>query len=321
VRYSEIADELKVRHHSLRQFGIGSRIFMIGFVMKTALADSLSPLVDAVFGLAQPTLVDAWTGAFSYTLQLYFDFGGYSLMAIGLARMMGFHFPQNFNNPYLSTSIQDFWQRWHMTLSRFLRDYLYIPFGGNRRGAVRTYVNLLMVMAIGGLWHGSSWNFIFWGIWHGVLLGGHRWFSRLPSVKQKAAVTSPMDRAIAFAWRNALTMLVVMLGWVIFRAHDLANAGAMYAGMLGLHGVALSDALAWQATPDRVWLIPLAIVVVYLPLLRGLRRPAPSPSAALVSRWAGLRLAWSTVAPVVGFMLAIVLLYSRAAVPFLYFQF
>jgi alginate O-acetyltransferase complex protein AlgI len=116
-------------------------------------------------------------------------------------------------------------------------------------------------------------------------------------------------------------MLVVMLGWVIFRAHDLANAGAMYAGMLGLHGVALSDALAWQATPDRVWLIPLAIMVVYLPLLRGLRRPAPSPSAALVSRWAGLRLAWSTVAPVVGFMLAIVLLYSRAAVPFLYFQF
>jgi alginate O-acetyltransferase complex protein AlgI len=317
VRYAEIADELKLRHHSLRQFGIGARIFMIGFAMKTAMADTLSPLVDAVFALPSPSLMDSWTGAVSYTLQLYFDFAGYSLMAIGLARMMGFHFPQNFNTPYLSTSIQDFWQRWHMTLSRFLRDYLYIPFGGNRLGPGRTYVNLMMVMAIGGLWHGSSWNFIFWGVWHGAMLATHRWYSRRPAARRDVAAQAmrgPGARVLSFAWRNALTMLCVLIGWVVFRAHDLSAAGAMYAGMIGLHGIGLSDALAWQATPDRVWMVPIALALVYLPLV------APAVRR-LVRAEGGMGLALSTVGPLAGFALAIVLLYSRAAVPFLYFQF
>jgi alginate O-acetyltransferase complex protein AlgI len=298
VRYAEIADELKHRHHSLAQFGAGARIFMIGFAMKTALADTLSPLVEAVFTLVHPTLVDSWTGAVAYTLQLYFDFAGYSLMAIGLARMIGFHFPQNFNNPYLSVSIQDFWQRWHMTLSRFLRDYLYIPFGGNRKGARRTYVNLMMVMAIGGLWHGSSWNFIIWGVWHGAMLALHRWWSRRPGYR-------PMHPVLG----NALTMLGVTLGWVVFRAKDFADTAAMFAGMLGLHGVAMSDQLAWQATPDRMWFIPIAAALIYWPLLlERLGRP----------RFGFLG---HTLAPLAGFVLAMVLLYSRDAVPFLYFQF
>ncbi len=298
VRYAEIADELKHRHHSLAQFGIGARIFMIGFAMKTALADTLSPLVEAVFTLSSPTLVDSWTGAVAYTLQLYFDFAGYSLMAIGLARMIGFHFPQNFNNPYLSGSIQDFWQRWHMTLSRFLRDYLYIPFGGNRKGAGRTYVNLMMVMAIGGLWHGSSWNFIIWGIWHGGMLAAHRWWSRRPGY-------TPMPYALG----NALTMLGVLLGWVVFRAKDFANTAEMFGGMVGLHGFGLSDQLAWQATPDRLWFIPIAAALIYWPLLHE-RLGRPQFGAVL-----------QTVAPLAGFVLAMVLLYSRDAVPFLYFQF
>jgi alginate O-acetyltransferase complex protein AlgI len=328
VRYAEIADELKHREHSLRQFGIGSRIFMVGFAMKTAIADTLSPLTDAVFALAQPTLADAWMGALSYMLQLYFDFAGYSLMAIGLARMIGFHFPQNFDHPYLSTSIQDFWQRWHMTLSRFLRDYLYIPFGGNRLGPVRTYVNLMLVMAIGGLWHGSSWNFVLWGGWQGALLASHRWYSRRPGVRAAAARRTPSgaaDRALSFAWRNAATMLGVLIGWVIFRAHDLAGAGAMYAGMLGFHGVGLSDELAWQATPDRVWMIPCAIVLVYLPLLQAALRRAAARFLPMAANerpaWGSLSLALSTMGPLAGFVLAVVLLYSRAAVPFLYFQF
>jgi len=298
VRYAEIEGELKHRRHSLAQFGRGASIFMVGFAMKTALADTLSPLVEAVFTLAAPTLVDAWTGAVAYTLQLYFDFAGYSLMAIGLARMIGFHFPQNFNTPYLSGSIQDFWQRWHMTLSRFLRDYLYIPFGGNRKGPRRTYVNLMMVMAIGGLWHGSSWNFIIWGVWHGGMLAVHRWWSRRPGYV-------PMPYALG----NALTMLGVLLGWVVFRAKDFANTAAMLGGMIGLHGVAMSDRLAWQATPDRMWFIPIAAGFIYWPLLRD-RLGRPQFGAVL-----------QTVAPLAGFVLAMVLLYSRDAVPFLYFQF
>ena len=158
--------------------------------MKTALGDTLSPLVDAAFNLAEPSAADAWLGALTYTLQLYFDFAGYSLMAIGLARTIGFHFPPNFNNPYLSTSIQEFWRRWHMTLSRFLMDYLYIPLGGNRKGAGRTYVNLIAVMAIGGLWHGSSWNFVFWGLWHGTMLAA-------TAGGRAARTRSPWDRSRA----------------------------------------------------------------------------------------------------------------------------
>ncbi len=305
VRYAEIADELKARHHSLQQFGAGGRIFMIGFAMKTALADTISPLVDAVFGLAQPTFVDAWTGAVGYTLQLYFDFAGYSLMAIGLARMIGFHFPQNFDNPYLSGSIQEFWQRWHMTLSRFLRDYLYIPLGGNRVGPIRIYVNLIIVMAIGGLWHGSSWNFIIWGLWQGSLLAINRAWSR------RANATK-----LPYAWGNAITMLCVLIGWVIFRAKDLDNAVGIYGGMLGRHGIGMSDELAWQATPDRMWFIPIALVFVYLPLVQKLwnrKAEAVQPSGG----WALV----SAVGPLVGFVMGMILLYSREAVPFLYFQF
>ena len=321
VRYAEIADELKARHHSLRQFGIGTRIFMVGFAMKVALADTLSPLVDAAFSLARPTLVDSWTAAVSYTLQLYFDFAGYSLMAIGLARMIGFHFPQNFNHPYWSTSIQEFWQRWHMTLSRFLRDYLYIALGGNRGGAVRTYVNLMMVMVIGGFWHGSSWNFIIWGFWHGGALAIHRWWSR------RRPRGAP---GMALLPAYVLTMLVVVIGWVVFRAKDLDNAFGVYAGMLGLNGVGLSDELAWQVTPDRWWFIPLAAILVYLPLLlpllrdrfqgRAHRRQQGRAVGSAVPAGAG----WGPllmVGPFVGFVLAVVLLYSRDAVPFLYFQF
>ena len=302
--------------------------------MKVAVADTLSPLVDAAFKLAQPTLADSWVAAFSYTLQLYFDFAGYSLMAIGLARMIGFHFPQNFDNPYLSSSIQEFWQRWHMTLSRFLRDYLYISLGGNRLGPVRTYVNLMLVMVIGGFWHGSSWNFIIWGAWQGGSLALHRWYSR----------RRPRG-APAMSWLagHLITMLVVMIGWVVFRAADLKSAFGVYAGMLGLHGVKLSDELAWQITPDRWAFIPIALVLVYLPLLHGAwsRRAArvvpvhagtysgttsPSgttrsnayPAPSLVERTSSaLQLVW----PMAAFGLAMVLLYSRDAVPFLYFQF
>ncbi|MCR0982472.1 MBOAT family O-acyltransferase [Roseomonas populi] len=304
VRYAEIKDELVYRPHTLAQFGLGARRFMTGFTMKVVLADTVALVADAAFALPNPTLIDAWTGAIAYTLQLYFDFAGYSAMAIGLALMIGFHFPENFNHPYLSGSIQAFWQRWHMTLSRFLRDYLYISLGGNRKGAFRTYLNLFLTMVIGGLWHGANWTFIVWGAWHGALLAIHRLF-------QQAGF-----RPMPFILGNALTMLAAIIGWVVFRAHDIHNAMTMYGGMIGLNGAPLSDALAWQVTPDQWWTILIAIIVVYLPLL-GPRLPFQRPPEAMGAFWRAL---W-VVGPLAGFILGIVLLYSRAAVPFLYFQF
>ncbi len=298
VRYAQIKDELRHRSHTLALFGLGARRFMVGFCMKVIIADTLSPMVDAIFHLPQPTLSDSWLGAIAYTLQLYFDFAGYSAMAIGLALMIGFHFPENFNYPYLSTSIQNFWQRWHLTLSSFLRDYLYISLGGNRRGAVRTYVNLVLTMLIGGLWHGANWTFVAWGAWHGGLLALHRLYK---------ARGGHLPLLPAYL----LTMLAVVVGWVVFRADDFTEALHMYQGMLGLHGVRVSDDLAWQLDPDRVWMVAIGALVVYVPLVE-------RPIAALFGRTAG---GFSLVGPFLGFLLSMVLLYSRAAVPFLYFQF
>ena len=298
VRYAQIADELKGRTHSLALFGLGARRFMVGFCMKVIVADTLSPLVDAIFHIPAPTLADSWLGAIAYTLQLYFDFAGYSAMAIGLALMIGFHFPENFDLPYLSTSIQGFWQRWHITLSSFLRDYLYISLGGNRRGAGRTYVNLLLTMLIGGFWHGANWTFVAWGAWHGGLLALHR-FYRSRGGHMPALVG------------HVLTMLAVVLGWVVFRADTFAEALHIYTGMAGLQGAGVSDDLAWQLTPDRLWMVAIGAAIIYLPL-------AERPLAACFGRTGP---GFSLVGPFCGFLLAMVLLYSRAAVPFLYFQF
>jgi alginate O-acetyltransferase complex protein AlgI len=312
VRYAQIAGTLKHREHSLWQFGAGARRFMIGFGMKVIIADSLSPLTDAVFALPRPSLADSWLGAASYTLQLYFDFAGYSAMAIGLALMIGFHFPENFRNPYLARSIQAFWNNWHITLSSFLRDYLYIPLGGNRLGAARTAINLLLTMLIGGAWHGANWTFLAWGLWQGLLLVGARGY---------AAAGGPR---LPYPLANGLTMLAVMVGWVVFRAPDLGHAAVYYAGMLGLHGVPISDALAWQITPDRFWMLPIGAAIVYRPLLvpRLLGWLRPAKAAAGLRRLTGQGGAvLAGIGPFLGFLAGMVLLYSRAAVPFLYFQF
>ena len=303
VRYAEIEQELKSREHSLALFGAGTRRFMTGFAMKVVLADTLSPLVDAAFASPAPSGGDAWLAAFAYTFQLFFDFAGYSAMAIGLAMMIGFHFPENFRNPYLSGSIQAFWQRWHMTLSRFLRDYLYISLGGNRHGAFRTYLNLLATMVIGGFWHGANWTFIIWGLWHGGLLALHRLWSQ-------------GGRALPYALGLPMTFLAALLGWVVFRAHDVGEAWRLYAAMAGRHGWGISDGLAWQILPEQWWVLGLAAVLCLLPGF-GAWLPWQRDPQAIRGVW---RLGWQA-GPSLAFALAMVLLYSRAAVPFLYFQF
>src|SRR4051794_4741525 len=196
----------------------GLIIFAIGLFKKTCLADAIQPLVGPVFGPGSPTFDQAWIGALAYTFQLYFDFSGYSDMAIGISLMFGIFLPLNFNSPYKATSIIDFWRRWHMTLSQFLRDYLYIPLGGNRRGPVWRYVNLVITMLLGGLWHGAAWTFVAWGALHGAYLCiNHAWNRFGPEV-------TPGLRSAATLLGVVLTFLSVVVAWVFFRADDIDSA-------------------------------------------------------------------------------------------------
>jgi D-alanyl-lipoteichoic acid acyltransferase DltB (MBOAT superfamily) len=196
----------------------GLIIFAIGLFKKTCLADSIQPLVGPVFGPGSPTFDQAWIGALAYTFQLYFDFSGYSDMAIGISLMFGIFLPLNFNSPYKATSIIDFWRRWHMTLSRFLRDYLYISLGGNRRGPAMRYVNLMITMLLGGLWHGAAWTFVVWGALHGAYLCiNHAWNRFGPKVTPRLQPGTTFAGAV-------LTFLAVVVAWVFFRADDVDSA-------------------------------------------------------------------------------------------------
>src|SRR6202165_1093356 len=196
----------------------GLIIFAIGLFKKTCLADGIQPLVALAFGPNPPSFDQAWIGALAYTFQLYFDFSGYSDMAIGISLMFGIFLPLNFNSPYKATSIIDFWRRWHMTLSQFLRDYLYIPLGGNRHGRTLRYVNLMITMLLGGLWHGAAWTFVAWGALHGVYLCiNHAWNNYGPAVAPRLA---RLANIAAFA----LTFLSVVVAWVFFRADSLSSA-------------------------------------------------------------------------------------------------
>ena len=196
----------------------GLMIFAIGLFKKTGLADGIQPLVATAFGSGNPSFDQAWIGALAYTFQLYFDFSGYSDMAIGISLMFGIFLPLNFNSPYKATSIIDFWRRWHMTLSQFLRDYLYIPLGGNRHGRVLRYVNLMVTMGLGGLWHGAAWTFVAWGALHGVYLCiNHAWNHFGPAAPPRFARAADLAAFI-------LTFLAVVIAWVFFRADSLASA-------------------------------------------------------------------------------------------------
>ena len=196
----------------------GLIIFAIGLFKKTCLADGIQPLVAPAFGANTPSFDQAWIGALAYTFQLYFDFSGYSDMAIGISLMFGIFLPLNFNSPYKATSIIDFWRRWHMTLSQFLRDYLYIPLGGNRHGRVLRYVNLMITMLLGGLWHGAAWTFVVWGALHGVYLCiNHAWSNYGPAVAPRFARPA---NAAAFV----MTFVSVVVAWVFFRADSISSA-------------------------------------------------------------------------------------------------
>jgi alginate O-acetyltransferase complex protein AlgI len=232
IRYSEVARQLVARTHSVEKFARGVAMFSLGLAKKVLLANPCGKVADTCFEAGSLLPFDAWLGAVAYAFQIYFDFSGYSDMAIGLGLMMGFVFPKNFDSPYKSRSITEFWNRWHISLSTWLRDYLYVPLGGNRHGERRTYANLMITMLLGGLWHGASWNFLVWGGLHGGWLALERARGR---------------RSLFAAWPPALqtatTFAVVLVSWVFFRAADLGDALRYLGAMAGLAPVEPGAAL------------------------------------------------------------------------------
>lgn len=304
LRYKDLADQIRKRSHNMAKFAEGARYFMIGLCKKILIADSVAPIVDTTFALSDPTMAEAWLGAAAYTVQLYFDFSGYSDMAVGLGLMIGFRFVQNFNMPYISRSITEFWRRWHISLSNWLRDYLYITLGGNRKGVTRTYVNLFVTMLLGGFWHGANWTFVLWGMWHGGILAGER------ALGGKHGHPYPGW----LAW--PLTMLFVMIGWVMFRAENVGIAFGFYKAMLGFNGFAMTDMAAWQIRHFDVALMFVGIAICALEPFRH-RRVGASPATIISMRHARA----SSIALVALTFVSILKLSADSYSPFLYFQF
>jgi alginate O-acetyltransferase complex protein AlgI len=254
VRYLDIADQIHDRDRRLEDLSSGVLRFSHGLVKKVIVADSVGMIADAVFAAPGDGLSAslAWLGVGAYTLQIYFDFSGYSDMAIGLGRMFGFRFPENFLRPYSATSITDFWRRWHVTLSRWFRDYVYIPWGGSQKGAAATYRNLIVVFLLCGLWHGANWTFVVWGAWHGLLLVLER-------------VSGQRNASLAPGVRRALTLFLVILGWVVFRADSMDHAMQIYSAMLGMGSGEAWPAIATALTHRNLLVAVIASSVVLLP--------------------------------------------------------
>ena len=300
----------------------GLAIFALGLVKKVVLADGVAPYADAVFnpvdGGSVPDLTEAWLGALAYTFQLYFDFSGYSDMAIGLSLLFNVRLPFNFDSPYKATSISDFWRRWHISLSNFLRDYLYIALGGNRLGSVRRYANLAITMVLGGLWHGASWSFVIWGALHGLYLMVNHAFRAVCG----AALCRRLDGSRAFSlfgW--ALTMLAVIVAWVLFRATSLGGAGRMLQGMAGLTAPTEVHPLLWNAGlhagTGAGWCAVLAFIACLLPNSNriGQRMQAMAARGAFQRGWLGGAALTAT-------LLLVVLNAARDSVSaFIYFNF
>jgi alginate O-acetyltransferase complex protein AlgI len=336
--------EARTYRLSVEDVAVGLTIFFVGLFKKTVIADGVAPYASPLFlHPGAPDLLAAWGGALAYTFQLYFDFSGYSDMAIGLSRVFGVKLPLNFDSPYKAANIIDFWRRWHMTLSRFLRDYLYISLGGNRKGTARRYGNLFVTMLLGGLWHGAGWTFVLWGGLHGLcLIVNHGWRAMRERLGQDMDRTTWHGRALA----RLITFVAVVVGWVFFRATSLDDALAILRGMIGLHGVSLPATLAaylgpsWRAVFEHwgvtfplgggahfvsqyLWIIVLLPLVMLAPNTQeilGRFQPAlnfrgsPSPAGLAWRPTAG----WAAV---VAAVTACGLLSLTRASEFLYYQF
>jgi alginate O-acetyltransferase complex protein AlgI len=313
IRYHDVCDQITERKVNLDKFAEGVRRFVIGLGKKMLIANTLAVVADKIFGINLHELTPsvAWLGTLCYTLQIYFDFSGYSDMAIGLGLMFGFHFLENFNFPYISQSIREFWQRWHISLSNWFRDYLYIPLGGNREGEWRTRFNLVTVFFLCGLWHGASWNFILWGLYHGAFLGLERSFL--------GDFLKRMPRPL----KHVYTMFVVMMGWVLFRADSLRQAQYFYQAMFGFVHPVPSEYTLGVILDNRIVFILLIAILGSTPVIRNWVFPPAKIENGVVAVPEGpayravLRTAW------VGIILSLSIMEMAAGTynPFIYFRF
>ena len=317
VRYEDVAHEVRSRSHTWENLARGLRRFIIGLSKKLLIADVCGGVVAQVYG-ADASILDsraAWLGAVCYLMQIYFDFSGYSDMAIGLGLCFGFHFRENFNYPYISSSIKEFWRRWHISLSTWFREYLYIPLGGNRKGTAKTYRNKLIVFFFTGLWHGANWTFIVWGLWHGFFIVAEDLVAKLTG-KDRHSRNS--KRRAAGIVKHLYTLLVVLIGFVIFRADTMSQAVAMVAAMFsGVHATAQTGLLLAQCMTPLTLCALAAGVVFSTPVLPAIlhRTDALTQNAQRAVRVLG--------GAVLLMLLVTDILHLSAAsyVPFIYFQF
>jgi D-alanyl-lipoteichoic acid acyltransferase DltB (MBOAT superfamily) len=330
IHHSEMMPQFaepKTFRFQWENLAVGLAIFSMGLFKKVVIADGLSGHAVKVFDAAaagQPLYAaDAWAGVFSYAFQIYFDFSGYSDMAIALARMFGITLPLNFNSPYKAVNIIEFWRRWHMTLSRFLRDYLYIPLGGNRRGTGRRYLNLALTMVLGGLWHGAAWTFVLWGLLHGVCLAvNHLWQGWWASGQRRVLLPPWLN---AWAGRG-LTFFLVLLGWVLFRAANVHAAQQLLAAMFGVGALPAAGLPVLLKPKVWFWLIGLLAFVWLLPNVAELHSnyqayPAVFKHPQTPGRWCWrwrIGAAWACLAAVL--LAASMLSLSRVG-EFLYYNF
>ncbi len=300
VNYSDVSAELQYRTHTMEGFSEGLTRFMFGFGKKMILSGAMGEIADGVFAIPRGELPStaAWVGAAAYMFQIYFDFSGYSDMAIGLGRIFGFRFPENFNYPYMADSITDFWRRWHITLSRWFRNYVYIPLGGNRCGMLRQMGNLLAVWFLTGLWHGANWTFIVWGLYYAAFLMLEKFLLR--NVMQK----------IPRILRHVGTLLVVIVGWVFFRADSLSDAAAYLSSMFGFsYSPSAGQAVYYLRQYLAEWILCIA---VSFPLVPWLRKTA---DRHVLLYGAEKVLAWGI------FLYSYVKLVTGSFNPFIYFHF
>jgi alginate O-acetyltransferase complex protein AlgI len=306
VRYSEIEKQISNRPNKEDQITSGINTFILGLFKKVVFADTAGSIADQAFSIphSELTITFAWLGAICYSLQIYFDFAGYSSMAIGLGKIMGFAFPENFNQPYRAKNITEFWHRWHMTLSRWFRDYLYIPLGGNRSGKSKTLFNLFMVFLLCGLWHGAAYTFIAWGIYHGILL----------VIEKELLIKFGLQSKGIFG--QILTLILIIIGWVIFRSNDLYSAWQYLITMFDFRTLVKFknslDLIKGSLDSDNVVYLTLAIICALIPIERIKKYSPPNNVYTYILKG---------MLGILGFIFCVLLISENGFNPFIYFRF